>query len=314
VGAGSYFELKFKGTLCNIFLENPGTDYNYIAIVLDGEYMGRTKVTRDQHAYEIASNLKDSEHTLMICKATEALIGVLEFTGIDCGDILPLTKTYTRRIEFIGNSITSGTGLDLSGTPCDKGVWHDQHNAYLAYGPVTARALNANWLLSSVSGMGMLRNWNNEGPAFPKVYDQLYLDPTSKLMWDAQNYVPDLISICLGTNDFSDGDGSYDRKKLDSAKFVNAYVLFVKHLRDRYPKVPICLLNSPAISKENNVKLSAYLSEVIRYMKDIEHDDNLYQFAYAHNYSGGCGGHPNAAEHQKMSDELLPFFRKVMNW
>jgi lysophospholipase L1-like esterase len=314
VGAGSYFELKFKGTSCSVLFENTGDQYNYIAIVLDGEYKGRVRTTQKQQKYEVATNLKDTEHTLLICKATEALIGPLDFKGIQCDEILPFNKTFVRKIEFIGNSITSGTGLDLSGVPCGKGVWHDQHNAYLAYGPVTARALNANWLLSSVSGMGMLRNWNNEGPALPQMYDHLYLDANSKMVWEPKFYVPDLISICLGTNDFSDGDGSYDRKKLDSTKFVNAYIAFVKHLRERYPKAPICLLTSPSIAPENNIKFSAYLSAVIHYMKETEQDNNFYKFEFKHNYSGGCDGHPNAEEHQKMSDELVPFYKKVMNW
>jgi lysophospholipase L1-like esterase len=280
---------------------------------MDGAYQ-RIKVTNDKTKYEIAKDLKDTEHTLLLCKATEAMIGYVDFAGIQCGEIIPLNKVYTRKIEFIGNSITSGTGLDLSEIPCDKGVWHDQHNAYLAYGPVTARALNANWLLSSVSGMGMSRNWNNEGPAFPQVYDHLYLEVNSKVEWNANTYIPDLVSICLGTNDFSDGDGSYDRKQLDSAKFVSTYIGFVKHIRERYPKAQICLLTSPAIDQKNNVKLSAYLSAVIKYMQEAENDPNVHKFAYVHKYSGGCGGHPNKEEHQKMSDELVPFFKKIMNW
>jgi len=313
IGAGAYFELKFIGKSCSVTLEDQGLQYNYIAAVIDGNYK-RIKVTKDKSQYEIATDLKKGEHTLLICKATEALIGYVAFAGIQCGEIIPLGKTYARKIEFIGNSITSGTAMDLSEVPCGKGVWHDQHNAYLAYGPLTARALNANWLLSSVSGMGISRNWNNEGPTIPQVYDHLYLDVNSKIEWNAQTYVPDVVSICLGTNDFSDGDGSYDRKKLDSAKFVNAYTGFVRHIRERYPNAPICLLNSPAISRENNEKLSQYLSAVIEQMYKLYQDNNFYKFEFPHNYSGGCDGHPNMEEHQKMSDELVVFFKKVMNW
>ena len=43
-------------------------------------------------------------------------------------------------IEFIGNSITCGAAADPSEVPCDAGVYHDQHNAYAAYGPRVARA------------------------------------------------------------------------------------------------------------------------------------------------------------------------------
>ena len=123
-------------------------------------------------------------------------------------------------------------GMDTSEIPCGSGVWYDHHNAYLAYGPLIARELNADWLLSSVSGIGMFRNWNSPGPTMPEVYQNLYLNTDSTVVWNAQTYIPDLISICLGTNDFSDGDGSYERTDLDSATFVNRYIQFVKFIRN----------------------------------------------------------------------------------
>ena len=71
---------------------------------------------------------------------------------------LPLSPKPVRRMEFIGNSITCGTGSDQSVVPCDKGVWQDQHNAYLSYGPAVARSFNAQWQLSAVSGIGLMHS------------------------------------------------------------------------------------------------------------------------------------------------------------
>ncbi len=316
VGAGAYFEFKFKGTSCTILFEDQSLDkkYNYIAISIDGKYQGRIKVSFNKTRYEVAKNLKDSIHTLLVCKATEAMIGYLDFTGIECDEILPLGKSYQRKIEFIGNSITGGTGLDASEIPCDSGEWHDQHNAYLAYGPHTARALNANWLLSSVSGIGVSRNWNSEGPTMPEVYEHTYLDKNSSLLWNAKTYIPDLISICLGTNDFSDGDGSYNRKELDSARFVSAYMGFVKRIRERYPQAQICLLTSPVFSGDKERKLFNYLSAVKQHMQAVEHDNKIHLFTFSKAYSSGCTGHPNKEEHQTMAEELVPFYKRVMGW
>jgi hypothetical protein len=56
------------------------------------------------------------------------------------------------------------------------------------------------------------------------------------------------------------------------------------------------------------------LSAVIEQMYKLYQDNNFYKFEFSHNYSGGCDGHPNMEEHQKMSDELVVFFKKVMNW
>jgi len=91
---------------------------------------------------------------LVICKNTEANIGYLELAGIRCRQLVKPAPKPARKIEFIGNSITCGTGSDLSVIPCGKELWEDQHNAYLSYGPITARAVNAQYHLSAVSVSG----------------------------------------------------------------------------------------------------------------------------------------------------------------
>ncbi|MBN2349575.1 MAG: hypothetical protein JXJ22_12080 [Bacteroidales bacterium] len=315
-GAGAYFQVKFKGNSCTVLLEDMNSDgrYNYISYNIDGNYQGRIKLEKDSLRYELASGLNQGSHTLLVCKATEAMLGPVGFSGIECQELLPAEVKFERKIEFIGNSITSGTGLDLSEIPCDSGQWHDQHNALLAYGPVTAQKLNANWLLSSVSGIGITRTWNQPAPKMADVYKNLYLNVDSAVSWKVQNYIPDLVSICLGTNDFSGGDGSYNRQTLDSVTFVDEYISFLKLIRTRYPLAKICCLNSPVFNGQQKQLLANYLFAAAQYMKDVEQDENVYLFSFSEKYVNGCSGHPDSKEHQKMANELVPFFKEVMNW
>jgi len=234
--------------------------------------------------------------------------------GIICDEIGPLEKVRKRKIEFIGNSITCGMGLDQSDIPCDSGKWFDQHNSYLAYGPQTALELEADWLLSSVSGIGMTRNWNSPGPTMPEVYQNTYLNTDSTSLWDARIFVPDLISICLGQNDFSDGDGTYERALLDSTTFVNDYIVFVKDIRNRFPHAEICCLTSPMLSGEKSVQLANYLLAVIKHFKTVDSDDRIERFVFSRSYINGCAYHPDQEEHQKMVKELLPFYKRIMDW
>ncbi len=314
--AGAYFEAKFKGNTCEILLEDQELkdNHNYISAVIDGKYLGRIKMEKNKTKYGIAKNLKNTSHTLLICKATESQIGYVEFSGIRCVEILPLKKDLKRKIEFIGNSITCGMGLDTSEIPCGTAQWFEQHNAYLAYGPLVARELQSDWLLSSVSGIGIVRNWNSPGPVMPDVYDNLYLNTDSSVVWEAKRYIPDLISICLGTNDFSDGDGPSPREEVDSSEFVNKYILFVKYIRNRYPQAKICCLTSPMLSGKKSTKLKNYLTAVLDHMQQTGEDKDIYMFVFPHTYVSGCGEHPVKEEHQKMANELLPFFKKVMGW
>ncbi len=315
-GAGAYFQVKFRGSACDIILEDQNlyNNHNYLSIAIDSKYKRRIKVSKDKTKYQIARNLTDSEHNLLVCKATESQIGYVEFLGILCNDILPLEKKRKRKIEFIGNSITCGMGLDTSDIPCDSAEWYDQHNAYLAYGPLLSKELNADWLLSSVSGIGIFRNWNSPGPTMPEVYQNMYLNTDSTSLWDAHSFIPDLVSICLGTNDFSDGDGTYVREALDSTKFVKDYIQFIRSIRNRYPQAQICCLTSPLLSSEKSVQLTNYLSAVIHHMKKVEYDNKIQMFIFSRSYTNGCTDHPNKEDHRTMARELLPFFKRVMNW
>ena len=313
--AGAYFETAFRGSACTVLLENQDLygNHNYLAVVIDDAYRGRIRVNGSAREYAIAGGLKDTVHTLLVCKATESQIGYVDFLGLACDEIVPRPVSRKRKIEFIGNSITCGMGLDLSGVPCDSGTWFDQHNAYLAYGPRTARALDADWLLSAVSGIGVIRNWNSPGPVMPAVYGNLFLNTDSTILWPGDAWAPDMVSICLGTNDFSDGDGTYARQPPDSAAFVNAYVRFVLEIRKRYPAAEICLLTSPMNPGEKSVRLENFLRSVLQQLRNTYQDAHIRMFVFPESYTSGCDYHPDEAEHRSMAAELLPFYKNVMS-
>lgn len=315
-GAASNFMVKFTGPECHVRFELPPGNHHYMAVEVDGAYLGRIKITPSREDYVVASHLDAGDHVLRMVKATEALLGDVVFAGIQCEQLKSFDYPWKRHIEFIGNSITSGTGVDQSDLPCDadSAVWHDHHNAYLAYGPVVARMLDADWLLSSVSGAGVCRNWNSEGPTVPQVYPQTALDMDTTSLWDSGNYSPDLISVCLGTNDFSDGDGSYDREPLNMETFIKTYVEFLAMLRSRYPDAPICCLSSPVFSGEKKETLVGYLKFVVDIMQKEYDEKNIHLFVFSGTYTHGCTGHPNEQEQTQMAQELLPFFQGLMNW
>ncbi len=316
-GAGSTIRFAFSGRSCDVLFENrdAGGNHGFIAVEIDGEYKGRMKVVVSRTAYAVARDLNDGDHTVLICKATEAMTGCFDFLGIVCPEMRKPKNRPKRKIEFIGNSITCGTGLDLSDVPCGRGVWHDQHNAYLAYGPVTARRFKADWLLSSVSGIGVTRTWNGPGPTMPEVYGHTALDAgPSSSSWTEDRYVPDLISICLGTNDFSDGDGVHPRAPLDSARFVDDAVRFIQTLHKRHPRAHICLLSSPTLSGAKGDGLKRLLESVMRRCRHEGIDKRIHLFSFSRSFSGGCDGHPDKKGHEEMAGELTPFFKKIMGW
>jgi len=316
VGAGCYLQVRFQGNSIVILIQDEHLygNRNYLTVVLDGEYRGRIRTVKGQNSYVLADSLDNSDHTILVCKATEAAIGYVEFLGFNCHKLLPAPPGEQRKIEFIGNSITCGTGLDLSGIPCDSAEWYDQHNAYLAFGPLLARRLKAQWLLSSVSGIGMERNWNGIGPTMPQVYRSTYLQTNSIWTWDFSVYIPDLVVVSLGTNDFSDGDSQVPRALPDSARFCQAYIDFLKTIRANYPRAVICCLSSPVMQGEKSRLLQQYLNTIVGNMNKNENDPKVSSFFFSHVYNHGCNSHPDRQEHVQIADELEPVLRQLMQW
>lgn len=301
---GVYIKAKFKGSACILLINDQelwGKNHNYLEIVIDDKPT-RIQTVAKTNEIKIAAGLENIEHTLVICKNTESNIGYLEFIGLKCAALLPLPAKPVRKIEFIGNSITCGTGSDQSEIPCGKGVWHDQHNAYLSYGPTTARALNAQWSLAAVSGIGLIHSCCGMNIIMPPIFNKIDLSGDS-LPWNFSNYVPDVVTVCLGQND----------GKQDSLKFCSAYLKFIGDLRGHYPLTQIILVTSPMGDKLLTAMLKNYLSGIQHALEKLG-DKKVTTYFYSKQYHNGCDGHPDIAEHQQIAHELSTFIKKKMKW
>ncbi|MBB1282759.1 GDSL family lipase [Flavisolibacter sp. BT320] len=313
VSSASNIGFTFEGPECRIRVSLPEwLDHNYLQYELDGQYMGRLAVFSKDTMIGIYTT-SESRHTVWIYKATEAHTGPVFIQQIEAENISSLQRPVAPLIEFIGNSITCGAAADHSEVPCGTGVYHDQHNAYMAYGPQVARALNANFLLSSVSGIGVYRNWNSDGPTMPQVYEYTDFQPNSSLRWNFSNYSPDVVSIALGTNDFSRGEGKKERPPFDSTRFVKAYISFVQQVQANYPAAQLALLSSPMLSGSSRELLQNCITAVKAGVDAAQPKAKpLAIFFFQPMQANGCSGHPSVADHGRMAESLLPFFRKLL--
>ena len=316
IGPASSVSFNFKGKSCSILLQSVEDHQNYVSLELDGKYIGRIRIEKgDVKSYPIVISEKKKNHHLSIYKATEATNGGVLFAGTTAKLKDSPTPKTKKKIELIGDSITSGFGNDDSTIPCGTGDWYDQHNAYWAYGPVLSRALNLDYVLSSVSGYGMYRNWNDEHllePIIPDVYENLYLNTDNSKPYDFK-FQPDLVSICLGTNDLSDGDGKKTRLPFNEEKYVSNYIEFIKTVYKHAPNTRIVLLNSPMVSGDRNTTLVDCLKKVIQAFENDKIHKPIALFEFQPMTPKGCNTHPNIADDKVMADQLIPYFKKLLN-
>lgn len=302
---GVYIEAWFRGENCEITLNDEllwGTSHNYVSIVLDDQPVQRIKLTEKVNVINLDSKLKSGNHKITICKSTESGIGYLEYAGIKCEELLEPGPRPARKIEFYGNSITCGTGSDTAEIPCGSGEWYDQHNAYMSYGPVTSRSLNAQWMLTSVSGIGLMHSCCNMDIVMPDVYNKVNLRE-NELEWNFSNYQPDVVTVALGQNDGIQ----------DSTAFCSNYVAFIQQLRAKYEKATIICLTSPMADEKLVAVLKKYLASIVDRLNE-EGDQNVTSYFFSKQYSNGCGGHPDLAQHAEIAGELSKFIKEVKNW
>lgn len=311
IGSASSVEFEVRSDSVILYLQSEFKHGNSFVITINDLYQGRF-LLNDDEVQDIRIGLpKDEMSKIGIFKATEPATGNLIVKSIESDAPLNKVPDRSKTIEFIGNSITCGAAADTRTIPCGTAYYHDQHNAYLAYGPRIARALNVEYFLSSVSGIGIYRNWNDEHekePIMPEVYENLYLNKSDERPYSF--YVqPDLVSICLGTNDLSAGDGIKERLPFNRAVFVRNYVAFVKTVRSHYPDAQILLLSSSMVQGDNHTILIECLNEVKQALEpEIEVDVfDLEPFT-----TSGCTGHPSIDDHQRIAEALMPTFESLL--
>lgn len=307
---GAQIYANFTGTSVSMIMK-PQSGF-FVAVVDSGKPI--TVQSLKDSVVTIAKGLKPGTHSLAIYQSTEA--PDVEFpvfyglkldpgAGLDKAPVLP-----TRKIEFIGNSITCGKGaLDTTQKKNRDDIAFESW--FLSYDAEVARRLNAQCMVVARSGIGIYRN--NGDPKGGTEYTmqhfhQRTLFTIDSEMWDYSSYQPDLVCINLGTNDTAQ---SYDVQLLKKGALQ-----FFGDVRQRYPKAKIVVLTGPMRSGQRLADQKAALDYAVNQLK-AKGDKEIYRFDFPHDtgkYGYGTGMHPSTGEHKYMADLLTPYLQKLMNW
>ncbi|WP_431216868.1 GDSL-type esterase/lipase family protein [Puia sp. P3] len=311
-GPAAHFGFRATGAECNLFAFTRN-DHDYLQYEVDGRYKGKIVIKDSAHAPTLLKLGTPGPHTVWIYRTTESGAGALVIQKITGKGLQPLARPNAPGIEFIGNSITCGAAADTAEYPCTLGGYFDHSNSYDAYGPRVARALRANYVLSSVSGIGVYRNWNSNSPTMPEVYGNADLRDNSRRPWDFTAWQPSVVSIALGTNDLSHGDGHTPRQPFDSAAFVSAFTKFIQTVKSHYPAARIAILNSPTVGGKDGILLRNCIVAVKARVDALYPSDKPIALHFFGPMTvRGCGGHPSVEDHGLLADELVPFFRQLL--
>lgn len=258
------------------------------------------------------------EIAVRIVKYSEIAFGAMGIRYLLVDDTAALRPLPDKKhkIEFIGDSITCGYGIE--------GVWNvdvfntPQENPYKNYALCTARALGADYQLVSWSGIGLITDWippEREEPdetiLIPQIYPYTAYTVSERLKiapehWDAGRFLPDLVVIHLGTNDDSYTRGKPERE----AAFVDAYRGLYHKVRENYGDVEIvCCLG---LMVRTLCPVVAHMVGELRAGGDshvhyLEFDGQKEEDGIAADW------HPSETTHIKAAKKLTEFCRTILS-
>lgn len=297
-----------------------GTSLSMMAKLQSGYFMAEIdggapfKVSfLDNTIVTLARDLPQGTHQAVITYITEGYERLPEFRGFFVdkdASLAPATPLPTRKIEFIGNSITCGYGIEAHSEA--EHFSDATSNYYYTYAARTARNLNAQAVVVARSGIGVYRSYNgpqtgdavNMNTEYP--YTLLYNDAHP---WDFSRYTPDVVCINLGTNDTS-------TQGADSLLLLQGFQRLYCQVRNHYPKADIILLTGCMLKGKALLSAQQALDATLAYAHQ-QGDTRVHRFDFTpHDGSLGYGAdwHPSMQQHEKMANELTGYIRQLMQW
>ncbi|MBN2525008.1 MAG: hypothetical protein JXR76_01355 [Deltaproteobacteria bacterium] len=329
---GVNLRVRFTGTSLRVRLDDNALrqsvdTINYFNVVVDESAPVRLKTTPGQQEYILAEKLLPGTHEVVLFKRTESShaddlnVGKISVRGfrIDAGARLLEPSSRKLKMEFIGDSITCGYGNELSvHNPVDDHFTTHNSNAYLAYGAVAARKLNAEYVAVAYSGRGVVRNYaGHVSPTIPEIYLKTLPDDPNTTVWNPEDYVPDIVVINLGTNDFSEGLTPGAAVDALTQNYAAGYEAFLAKLVSYYPDAQFILVVGPMLSDDYPEGYNA-LSRVRQVLQSLikkkkeSGSNNIHLLELATQQPPfGEDFHPTAATHERMAKELVDFISRL---
>ncbi|THF84240.1 SGNH/GDSL hydrolase family protein [Cohnella fermenti] len=337
---GSAVEFNAKGSELWVELEADYDSYEpWISILINSAPVGRQMVTAGRHWVCIFRGMNaDVVKNVRIVKDVQAMsddgghslkVHAVRFDG----EFLPI-EDKPLKLEFIGDSITSGEGAigaiaELDWIP----MWFSAVDNYACR---TATALNADYRTLSQSGWGVLTSWdNNPRRNLPDCYEQVCgplsgakneelgaLEPHDFASWQ-----PDVIVVNLGTNDNGafhnaawtdeatgrtykqrlNEDGSFNEDDLGA--FEAAACRFLAKLRKNNPQARIVW----AYGMLGYAMLPAIYRAVDAYSKASgDKKVSVFQLSNMTEATRGARSHPGALAHAKAAEELTDYLKGIL--
>ena len=272
----------------------------YMRLTVDGKTR-RMRMPKGEKT--VLLELPQGEHTFEIIKLTESANNSLAFLCAESdGDFLPVQPSGGLKIEFIGDSITTGFGVLCRETYGEYKT--KEQDVTKAFPYLTARALGASFNLVAAGGWPIYKS--KYAPfAIPDYYGNVDLTRNTE-EWDFSAFVPDVIVVTLGTNDFSYlADLSEEERAKERAEVKHRFLAFLRRLLTQNAKMVLVYGFFPYPD------LGVLTEEVARELDDPR--VSTLEVKSAASLNDVCAGHPGKRTHKLASARLIKRIRSLVD-
>lgn len=317
---GKELKLTIEGDEASQLADNTD-NYARIAIYVNGERVVDDMVNEQEKTYDVVKSDSETTSDIQVVKLSETAMSTVGIKPVEIAkdDKIEPAAEKAHKIEFIGDSITCGYGVDDENK--DHHFSTSTEDVTKAYAYKTAQLLDADYSIFSISGWGIFSGYTNNGNAkkdqqLPKYYDKVGFsynsfdgDKPQSIDWDFSQYQPEAVVINLGTNDDSYCKSDEDKQE----EFITAYVDFLKKVREKNPSAKIfCTVGTMGNQIFASVEEVCY-----RYTKETG-DTNItsYMFEPQNGNEDGLAAdwHPTEKTHEKSAQSLAEVIKTEMGW
>ena len=244
----------------------------------------------------------EQEIKIRIILLSEALAGCIGIKNINVissysnDEIIKPTENKKYKIEFIGDSITCGYGIEAKSP--DEFYSTKTQNFEKSYAFLSAKELDFDYSAVCYSGSGIISLGNIKTNRYTTINYFSY-----NKEWDFKKYNSDIIVINLGTNDYG-----YILFEANIDKYIKKYAEFLKLVREKNPNsYIICLIGMMGCEE-----LFPLIDEAINSLED----QKIYEFLMPiQKIEDGIGAqyHPNYVSHAKWGKLLAKIIKDIIN-